>query len=47
MIKRITLSIAYILLTSGMIYAQKEVSLRECLELGLQQNYDIQIVRGE
>ena len=47
MIKHIIFSIVALYSTCGALYAQKEVSLKECLELGLKQNYDIQIVRGE
>lgn len=41
------LSILFVLLTVGNISAQKTLSLKECLEVGLQNNYDLRIVRNE
>lgn len=41
------LSILFVLLTMGNISAQKTLSLKECLEVGLQNNYDLRIVRNE
>lgn len=42
-----TLSIIFLLLTVGNISAQKVLSLKECLETGLQNNYDLLIVRNQ
>ena len=41
--------ISFIFIIAGManVSAQKIVSLKECLEIGLQHNYDLQIVRNK
>lgn len=41
------LSIIFILVTMGNVSAQKVLSLKDCLEIGLQNNYDLLIVRNE
>ncbi|MBR5333536.1 MAG: TolC family protein, partial [Alistipes sp.] len=44
---RYIVSFIFIIACVGNISAQKIVSLKECLEIGLQNNYDLQIVRNK